>query len=125
MFGIDLKLVLVALGVFVGLCVAGWFLGKKLAKVDDTIEDRRRIAGKLAQVHAEYGLETVSDFLIAYSIGDYSGMAIIIRDRVRGWKDNPEATIRAEMERVADIVNERRRIEQQKRTPGGPVEVRS
>ena len=52
-------------------------------------------------------------------------MAIIIRERVRGWKDNPEATIRAEMDRVADIVNERRRIEQQKRTPGGPVEVRS
>ncbi len=53
------------------------FLGAKwLFKKDTEIEDRRRGAAKLAASLTAYGLEKIPNFLIDYSVGDYSGMAM-------------------------------------------------
>lgn len=62
--------------VIVVLIAAVGFLGAKwLFKKDTEIEDRRRGAAKLAASLKAYGLARIPDFLIDYSVGDYSGMA--------------------------------------------------
>lgn len=51
-----------------------YLLTKFLFKKDTEIENRRRAAAKLASTLKEQGLRRVPDFLIDYSVGDYSGM---------------------------------------------------
>lgn len=53
----------------VGYAVAQWLFRK-----DTEIEDRRRGAAKLAGVLSSLGLVKTPEFLIDYSVGDYSGM---------------------------------------------------
>ncbi len=63
----------------VALCVCvpllAFFIGKWLFGKDTEIENRRRSAAKLAAKLQSIGLKKTPDFLIDYSVGDYSGMA--------------------------------------------------
>ena len=63
-------IVIIALIAVVGFLGAKWLFRK-----DTEIEDRRRGAAKLAASLKSYGLSRIPDFLIDYSVGDYSGMA--------------------------------------------------
>ncbi len=70
MLSLNTLLILGLIGI-VGFLGAKWFFKK-----DTEIEDRRRGAAKLAASLKAYGLEKIPDFLIDYSVGDYSGMAM-------------------------------------------------
>lgn len=63
----------------IALCVCvpllGYFIGKWLFTKDTEIENRRRAAAKLAAKLQAVGLRKTPEFLIDYSVGDYSGMA--------------------------------------------------
>jgi len=63
----------------IALCVCvpllGYFIGKWLFTKDTEIENRRRAAAKLAAKLQAVGLRKPPEFLIDYSVGDYSGMA--------------------------------------------------
>lgn len=62
--------------VILALIAAVGFLGAKwLFKKDTEIENRRRGAARLAASLKAYGLVRIPEFLIDYSVGDYSGMA--------------------------------------------------
>jgi hypothetical protein len=63
-------LVILVLVVAVGFLAAKWLFTK-----DTEIENRRRGAAKLAAALTNYGLVQIPNFLIDYSVGDYSGMA--------------------------------------------------
>lgn len=67
-------LVILALIALVGFLGAKW-----LFKKDTEIENRRRGAARLAAALQSYGLRRIPEFLIDYSVGDYSGMAEKIR----------------------------------------------
>ncbi len=73
MFSLSSILITVLLAI-VGFCAAKW-----LFKKDTECEDRRRAAGKMAAMLKAYGLVKIPDFLIDYSVGDYSGMAHSIK----------------------------------------------
>ncbi len=59
------------------LCVPllSYFIVKWLFSKDTEIENRRRAAAKLAGKLQAIGLKRTPEFLIDYSVGDYSGMA--------------------------------------------------
>lgn len=57
------------------IVVIGWLGGKWLFQKDTETENRRRGAAKLAGALQAYGLTKIPDFLVDYSVGDYSGMA--------------------------------------------------
>lgn len=59
---------------FIGAAAAAYFLVKWLFKKDEQIEDRRRAAGKLAVELSKVGMVKLPEFLIDYSVGDYSEM---------------------------------------------------
>jgi hypothetical protein len=61
--------------ILVLIALVGFFGAKWLFKKDTEIEDRRRGAARLAAVLKAYGLVRIPEFLIDYSVGDYSGMA--------------------------------------------------
>ena len=57
------------------LVVVGGYQGTKwLVKVGTKVENRRRAAANLAGVLRSYGLVKTPEFLVDYSVGDYSGM---------------------------------------------------
>ena len=58
-----------------GKFAVGWLLKKDTAQ-----EERRRGAAQMAMKLREYGLEKTSEFLIDYSVGDYSSMAAKLKD---------------------------------------------
>jgi len=58
------------------IAAVGFFGAKWLFQKDTEIENRRRGAAKLAASLKAYGLMKIPDFLIDYSVGDYSGMAV-------------------------------------------------
>jgi hypothetical protein len=71
------------------------FLGAKwLFQKDTEIEDRRRGAAKLAAVLKSYGLEKTPEFLVDYSVGDYSGMAHKIGDLSRLFLSGEEHVVK-------------------------------
>lgn len=57
------------------VAAAGLFGAKYLFKTDTKVEKRRRGAAELAGRYREMGLITISDLLLDYSVGDYSGMS--------------------------------------------------
>jgi hypothetical protein len=65
--------------VTIALCVCvpllAYFICKWLFTKDTEIENRRRGAAKLAAKLQAIGLKKTPEFLIDYSVGDYSGMA--------------------------------------------------
>ena len=82
------------------------FLGAKwLFQKDTEIEDRRRGAAKLAAVLKSYGLEKTPEFLVDYSVGDYSGMAHKIGDLSRLFLSGEEHVVK-EFQHVFDRVLE-------------------
>lgn len=55
--------------------IVAFFVVKWLLTKDTEVENRRRSAAKLAAVLQGIGLRKLPEFLIDYSVGDYSGMA--------------------------------------------------
>lgn len=64
-----------ALVILVLIALVGFFGAKWLFKKDTEIENRRRGAARLAACLKAYGLVRIPEFLIDYSVGDYSSMA--------------------------------------------------
>lgn len=91
---------LLAVG-FVGLLA--FVLGKWLFTKDTEVENRRRAAAKLAAKLQEMGLVKTPDFLVDYSVGDYSGMAHKIKQLADLFLNGEEAVI-AEFKKVAGRV---------------------
>lgn len=91
------------LAVVVLLAVAGFVVGKWAFGKDTEVEDRRRAAAKLAGVLSKYGLVKTPDFLIDYSVGDYSGMGQKLKALVDLFLNGEEAVVK-EFEQVFDNV---------------------
>jgi hypothetical protein len=72
--------VTIAILSFILACGAAYAGGCWLFKKDTEMENRRRAAAKLAAKLQEFGLKKTPEFLIDYSVGDYSGMAKKIHD---------------------------------------------
>lgn len=70
--GSSIAMTLLAVG-FVALLA--YVVGKWLFRKDTEVEDRRRAAANLAGKLREMGLIQTPEFLVDYSVGDYSGMA--------------------------------------------------
>lgn len=64
----------------VGTLAAGYFVVQFLFKQDTAREERRRGAAQMAMKLAELGLKKVPEFLVDYSVGDYSAMAAKLKD---------------------------------------------
>lgn len=79
-------------------CGVAVFLFKK----DTAKEDRRRAAAKLAGVLSSVGLEKFPDFLIDYSVGDYSGMAKKIVALAKLFLDGGQGAVLKEFEAIFD-----------------------
>lgn len=82
--------------VIAGACVA---LGKKFFQVDTEIENRRRGAGQLAAALGKYGLKRIPAFLIDYSVGDYSGCGVRIKNLAELFQSG-EAAVEDEFDEV-------------------------
>jgi hypothetical protein len=85
--------------------LVGFLAAKWLFQKDTEVENRRRGAAKLAAVLQTYGLKKTPEFLIDYSVGDYSGMAHRISDLARLFLDGEEHVVK-EFQHVFDRVLE-------------------
>lgn len=65
------------------LAVVGVVAGKFFFKKDTEIENRRRAAIEVASAAKGYGLEKIPDLLIAYAVGDYSGIAYALKSAAK------------------------------------------
>lgn len=65
-----------------------------LFKKDTEIENRRRGAANLAGTLRGLGLKKIPEFLVSYSVGDYSGMAKQISDTAGVFLDGEEAVLK-------------------------------
>lgn len=79
--------------------LAAWLAAKWLFKKDTEVENRRRAAGRLAAKLTELGFKELPEFFIAYSIGDYSGMAHILTQIAQKMMSGEKAVL-AELEDV-------------------------
>lgn len=79
--------------------IAAWFASKWLFKKDTEVENRRRAAGLLAAKLTEMGFKELPLFFIAYSIGDYSGMAHMLGTIAQKMMSGEKAVL-AELEDV-------------------------
>ncbi len=77
-------------------CVVRWCFQK-----DTEVEDRRRGAAKLAAKLSNLGLKKTPEFLMDYSVGDYSGMGKKIADLARLFLDGDDA-VTSEFSQVFD-----------------------
>lgn len=94
--GTTIALTLLTVG-FVGLLA--YVVGKWLFGKDTETENRRRAAAKLAAKLQSMGLARTPEFLIDYSVGDYSGMATKIKSLAELFLSG-EAHVVAELESV-------------------------
>jgi len=85
-----------------GKAGAGWLLKKDTAR-----EDRKRGAAQMAIKLSEYGLKKVPEFLVDYSVSDYSSMAAKLKD-VAGTFLNGEAAVLEEFGQIFERVLEAR-----------------
>ena len=69
----------IALVCVIALAV-GFFVVQFLFKQDTAREERRRGAAQMAMKLSELGLRKVPEFLIDYSVGDYSAMAAKVKN---------------------------------------------
>jgi hypothetical protein len=83
--------------------IAGYGLIRLYYKLDERREDRRRAASRLASVLAKMGLKRIPEILIAYSVGDYSGMVQQITECVRLFLSG-EAAVLDEFDEVFERV---------------------
>jgi len=82
-------LVILVLVVAVGFLAAKWFFQK-----DTEVEDRRRGAAHLAAALTNYGLVQIPNFLIDYSVGDYSGMAEKMKQLAKMFLTGEDAVVK-------------------------------
>jgi hypothetical protein len=82
-----------AIVITVLIAVVGFLGAKWLFRKDTEIEDRRRGAAKLAASLKAYGLVRIPDFLIDYSVGDYSGMAEKMKTLAEMFLSGEEAVV--------------------------------
>jgi hypothetical protein len=90
-----------ALVIVVGAVVGAWLFRKDTAQ-----EKRRRGAAQLAGVLSRYGLKRIPEFLLNYSVGDYSGAAKNIMDWVKLFTEGGESEIIKEFDDVFSRVFE-------------------
>jgi len=83
--------------------LAGFGLIRAYYKLDEKREDRRRAAAQLANALSKMGLKRIPEILIAYSVGDYSGMVQQIAECVRLFLAGEEAVL-AEFNEVFERV---------------------
>jgi len=83
-----------SIAILVLVPVVGFLAAKWLFQKDTEIENRRRGAAKLAAVLQTYGLKKTPEFLIDYSVGDYSGMTHKIADLARLFLDGEEHVVK-------------------------------
>jgi hypothetical protein len=83
-----------SIAILVLVPVVGFLAAKWLFQKDTEIENRRRGAAKLAAVLQTYGLTKTPEFLIDYSVGDYSGMTHKIADLARLFLDGEEHVVK-------------------------------
>jgi len=81
------------------LAIISYAVVRWLFKKDTEIEDRRRGAARLAGVLSNLGLKKTPEFLIDYSVGDYSGMAEKIKELAKLFLDGEGAVVK-EFEQV-------------------------
>ena len=74
--------------------LVGFLAAKWLFQKDTEIENRRRGAARLAGVLQTYGLKKTPEFLVDYSVGDYSGMANKIADLAKLFLDGEEHVVK-------------------------------
>lgn len=72
-------------------------------KEDTEIENRRRGAAKLAVILSNLGLKKIPAFLIDYSVGDYSGMAVKVIELTKLFLEGEDAVVE-EFQQVFDGV---------------------
>jgi len=90
-----------ALVIVLGLVAGAYAFRKDTAK-----ENRRRGAAQLAGVLSRYGLVRIPEFLICYSVGDYSGMGKCILDWIKLFVEGGESEIIKEFDEVYSRVLE-------------------
>ena len=83
-----------SIAILVLVPAVGFLAAKWLFQKDTEIENRRRGAAKLAAVLQTYGLTKTPEFLIDYSVGDYSGMTHKIADLARLFLDGEEHVVK-------------------------------
>lgn len=80
--------------IFAVIAVLGYVIAKWAFRKDTEIENRRRGAAKLAGVLSAKGLKKVPEFLIDYSVGDYSGMGNHIKQLAELFLDGEDAVLK-------------------------------
>jgi hypothetical protein len=93
--------------------VAMFFVGQLLFKGDSAIENRRRVATRLAGRLRELGFTRLPPILEDYAVGDYSGMISKIREVADLLGDERER--QSEFERVFQLVLEAKMRDPEKR----------
>jgi hypothetical protein len=83
-----------SIAILVLVPAVGFLAAKWLFQKDTEIENRRRGAAKLAAVLQTYGLTKTPEFLIDYSVGDYSGMTHKIADLARLFLSGEEHVVK-------------------------------
>jgi len=89
--------------ILVLIALVGFLGAKWLFKKDTEVENRRRGAAKLAACLKAYGLQRIPEFLIDYSVGDYSGMAEKIKGLAEMFLAGEESVVK-EFDAVYDRV---------------------
>lgn len=102
-----------ALIALVAIPLLGWQGAKWLFRFDTKTEQRRRGAAELAGVLRSWGLVRTSEFLLDYSVGDYSSMGHKIAELVRLFTSG-EAAVAEEFNAVFERV-----LEQKIKDPDG------
>jgi hypothetical protein len=69
-------------------------VGRLLFRFDTKVEDQRRNASRLAGILSALGLRKLPEFLLDYSVGDYSGMAEKIGELVRLFLEGEGAVVK-------------------------------
>jgi len=87
----------------VAALAVGYVVSQWLFKKDTEIEDRRRGAARLAGVLSSLGLKKTPEFLIDYSVGDYSGMGKKVKQLAELFLAGSDAVV-AEFGQVFDGV---------------------
>lgn len=99
--------------VIVVLCaLCAWFAAKWLFKKDTEAENRRRGAAKMAGKLQAIGLKKIPEFLIDYSVGDYSGMAHKIGETTRLFLEGDDAVMTEFKEVFANLLTAKLKTEE-------------
>jgi len=101
MAGENLALYVLSAIVAVG---AGYAFFKWLMKEDEKLVAARKAAGTLAAYLSSYGLNSLSEFLVDFSVGDFEGMAALIADLAKDISKGGVPAIEAELQSTFQTV---------------------